>query len=566
MHQAIQKLAMAVLKYHLHDPGKIRLVRSLLALLIANNGSGPMSTKKREGKHGTPPFSVGAVARAILNALLDHSWFLKALQPVEVPGAECTSGTVSLSWPLESFLPVFDCIHQKPRNKTPICGSLRLEVLLLIQTLLDIEMSSQLISSCKGEQVLRESNLMALLLGGYNATLHREDLLSLKIIKTLDYRICSQSKQDLGCDGWHSLRRIGYLWGAVAMDVHMQGTLVPLILGSTEGHACNVTLDPLKHAIQLVKERMPLVDHQCCAMSLMYYPENRFLTSLEVNSGIGLNCENSSLHNVYDPVYLLPFCQSALAAGWMGVVEFWYSGLLGLCLRASAAKDRACRYLANFWEYTTLCLDSFLYNQRTNFLYAFCREAAKQAVISFQHMLSFHLLTDKVLLLMKLIEVYLLAVGDSFPRLSSITAIFLAEASLQLTRKQSNLHFLIEMILQKAVETNCTGLALFMSFLSVAGPRDSKTWILEMLRAGMLVRIQSCYLLCTWLGTRITANRKSRQSITVYGLQCWKFVHEIPYVAICAELGIKSFSRLDCSYADFMYIFACNRVQNPSIT
>lgn len=126
---------------------------------------------------------------------------------------------------------------------------------------------------------------------------------------------------------------------------------------------------------------------------------------------------------------------------------------------------------------------------------AFSRKVARQVIVSFHHTLSFHCLSDGVALLWKLIEVYLLAVDDSFPRLSSITAVFLAEASLQIAGKQTHLHVLIQIILQKALETKCTGLSLFTGFLSSAEPWNGQKWILEILMAGMAVGMQAQLIL-----------------------------------------------------------------------
>lgn len=359
MLQEIQNLAIEVMKHHLRDPENVHFVRSLLAMFIGKKSSSPRATNNRSARERKPFVAAGAVAREILNAVLDHSCFQNALVPEETPQAECVSETIGLSWPLESFLPVFDPVDEKPRSKIMTCSSLRLELLLLIQTLLDIEMSSQMIFNLNDEQAVKECNLMALLIRGYGATLQQEDVTSLRIVEALDRRIFSKSNPDSDYVGVLSLRRIGYIWGAAAKYLHTRNMLVPLILGPTKSYACAVSPHPPDYAIQLIKERMPFVDHQCCAMALMYFPEDRHFNLLRMSRGAGSNFGESSVHVVYDPIYLLPFCQSVLGVGWMGPMEFWYSGLLGLCLRASAAKDRDCRYLPNILECIILHIGTF---------------------------------------------------------------------------------------------------------------------------------------------------------------------------------------------------------------
>ncbi|GMH32899.1 hypothetical protein BSKO_00733 [Bryopsis sp. KO-2023] len=457
-----EKLAMSVMKYALNSPGEIRVVRRLFASLIPKEAA---TTAQQDhemvdaGKSTTENPRAVLVAKKVLDALLSHSGFVAAQQPHKPPlSSSLTPGAANLVYPVGSVLSVMESDIGASRGSSDITvGTLRTELAVLIETLLNMQTEFGLKIDKNSAEISRESNLMAVLLVGYGASLSSEDIAVLHVLKLLDDRLGQRLNQGPASSSQNNpspLENLGYIWGNDALKLHLAGLLVPRI---------SATSSPLENDefCKLIWHTGPNAYHRRSGMTTVYFPELRTLDGFEGAEEIWGRAGACGFDGGCDPAFLLRFCKVVVDRG-VGKEDFWKSGLLALCLRASAAAD------------------------------AKLRKMAVEVVAKYRSWLSDSNLKESSGIL-HLLRHFLVAVGEADQKLPTVVSVFFAEACMQLTSKENAMHATISNVCMETEEWDVSAVPMWRKLSSCVDQNGGQGWMVNLLAAGMM-GTDSCML------------------------------------------------------------------------
>ncbi|VFQ63467.1 unnamed protein product [Cuscuta campestris] len=324
-----------------------------------------------------------------------------------------------------------------------------LELIKLLRVLFQV-MSRQVDhESAKGVGInLRD--LVFLLLSCYNATLCEVDI---EIYNLLNEIMSVSDSCAQGIAEWD------YLWGNAAVLVKKERELAQSV-------SCN--LGDAEETVECCKiqfrKNLP-IDPKMCAHTVLYFPYWRKSSSGIVNNAQKdfSDCTNKDYsaevknRYIYDPIFILRFSFHCLSMSYIEPVEFANLGLLAVSLASISSPDDDIRKLG----YAVL-------------------EKFKEVLEKCQK--------RKDLMGLQLLLSYLQnGVEEDWQKISSVTAIFIAEASLVLLNRSHDRYSTITKHLTRSPSMSFKGVPLFQdSFWSNSVSfRTDRLWILHLLYSGL---------------------------------------------------------------------------------
>ncbi|KAG8380519.1 hypothetical protein BUALT_Bualt06G0024100 [Buddleja alternifolia] len=425
----VEQFVKSFLLYRFGDPGTLKMLRIVLTSL----------------SHGK--FSCASV----IQLLLAHSQFAKSI------GLACQS-LVSTQFglvftPTQSILKSFviprtdldnlDCKSNKITSQQHLN---LLELVKLVRVLFHIYVQQREVN-CGEDMGINFRELVYLLLSCYGATCNEVDL----EIYNLMLEIESNDKSSSG-----TVAQMDYLWGLASLKVRND-------LEQEKDDSRNVEFFEEHRRIKF-RENIP-VDPKLCAQTVLYFPYNRFVNGGNFHK---LQTESSTVQHearsttadkmqIYDPVFILRFSIHCLSMSYIEPVEFASLGLLAVTFVSISSPDDDMRKLG--------------YEILAKFKSTLEKCQKKKDVRRLRLLLTY---------LQNGIE-------EPWQKISSITAVFLAEASLVLLDPSHDNYSTISKYLMNSPNANMKTIPLFQNFFwsSSISFRADRLWMLRLLYAGL---------------------------------------------------------------------------------
>lgn len=347
-------MARCVLLHSPTDVKRIKMIRILFSSLYSmSRGTTSISSGVDTGHTFIHQNRIaGDLASKIACELMTHSVFDTPIQGSESNGVQdLTHGASKLPRPADSILPAMGSEYEQIQGIGKQRVSLQTELILLLEALLIMKENFSKEHFLDESQASTYAHCLASLLMGYEATLSGKDIAALRVIHILNWRIYSYNRKsysDLFCK---PLVIAGYSFGVSARTLHLEGRLVPQFLMQSGSDVDRDSSDLFYESRRAAMEQRPVVCHSRCAMTTVYYPEGRSLNIDEEPEDFWMGVLASKKEGCYDPAFMIPFCETGLSQGWLKETDFWRSGLLGLCLRASSSEDATLRYFTNILQW-----------------------------------------------------------------------------------------------------------------------------------------------------------------------------------------------------------------------
>ncbi|XP_078434364.1 ribosome 60S biogenesis amino-terminal protein isoform X2 [Wolffia australiana] len=389
-------------------------------------------------------------AMEILELLLGHSKFINTIlwngSNIDLPAS--IDGGTSLQ-PLTSIFKLLDQIVVKVDDASFEIGDndkfifmRKLELIKLLRVLFSLKDPQENVS-------VDSTELISLLLSGYSATPSQIDLQVLYLMHEIE-----------SLEG-HSIAAMDYLWGKSAIEVRREN----IFSKSSSNSMAAIETEDERHQ-RLFRENIPLDSKRCMMTALNFCHKRAELT--ELTSLKSLLLENSldlkvsspkfcDTTQTYDPGFLLPFSIHCLRRRYIEPVEFARLGLLAVLLVSISSADEDIRRLG----YEALGI-------------------FKAILESFR--------SNRDILQLQLLLAYLQnGITEEYEKISSLSAIFAAEASFILLDMSHYCFQVISKFLLQSPKADFKDLPLF--HLSHASHsihfKANFSWILKLLYVGV---------------------------------------------------------------------------------
>ncbi|XP_059628326.1 uncharacterized protein LOC132271080 [Cornus florida] len=427
----LEQLAKSSFLHRFEDPATLKVLQSMLALLS-------------EGK-----FS----CIILLQLLVEHSQFASSIQSA-FKSSGCSQAGVIFR-PMSSILrslviPFTDHNVLDGKINPQTSGYMKqMEVIKLLRILFRFRANQWDFGSEK-DNGINSKELLFLLLSSYGATLNEIDL----EILTLMHEIESTNESNSG-----SIAEFDYLWGSAALRIRKEQEQA-----SADNITDNKAVEDFRRS--QFRENLP-IDPKLCAATVLYFPYDRTFSD-------GASCSNKLQHDnsenmlekhfansekvqKYDPVFILQLSIHSLSMGYIEPVEFASLGLLAVAFVSISSPDDGMRKLG------------------------------------YEALGRFKIATEKCqrrkdIKRLRLLLTYLQnSIEEPWQRIPSITAIFVAEASLLLLDPSHDHYSTISKLLVSSPGVNMKCVPLFHNLFksNSVNFKTDRLWILRLLYAGL---------------------------------------------------------------------------------
>ncbi|XP_019265752.1 PREDICTED: uncharacterized protein LOC109243298 isoform X1 [Nicotiana attenuata] len=427
----IEQLAKSSLLHRFYDPMTLRMLRAIISSVS-------------EGK-----FS----CISIIQLLLAHSQFAATIHSSHISAGHSHFGLIFTPLPsiMRSYVPCTDqdALDLKDYFKLSEERARQLELVKLLKLLFQIRAQQTDIDNVKDIGInLRE--LVFLLLSSYGASMSAIDL---EIYSLMDEIKLTNDLDEV------SMAKLDFLWGSALLKVRKENELVQTISRNlSEAEA----VDDYRRIH--FRENIP-IDPKVCATTVLYFPYDR-----TVGAGILRKPETDNpdfryaVHYtdvekicVYDPIFILRFSVHCLSMGFIEPLEFASLGLLAISAVSISSPDDDMRKLG--------------YEVLGRFKSALEKCQKRKDVMRLRLLMSY---------LQNGIE-------EPWQKISSITAVFVAEASFVLLDPSHDHYSAISAYLMRSPSANMKGIPLFQNFFWSSSTNfiAERLWILRLLYSGL---------------------------------------------------------------------------------
>lgn len=392
---------------------------------------------------------------SIIQLLLAHSQFAATIRSSHISAGHSHFGMIFTPLPsiMRSYAQFVDLDAHVLKDNCKLSEerAQQLELVKLLRLLFQIRARQCDVNNVKDIGIdLRE--LLFLLLSSYGASMRAIDLEIWSLMDEIN------STNDFG-EG--SMAKLDYLWGSALLKVRKENELRQTISSNlNEAEA----VDDYRRI--LFRENIP-VDPKVCATTVLYFPYDR-----TVGPGIlrepkkdypyfkyEVHYADAEKLRVYDPIFILHFSVHCLSMGFVEPLEFASLGLLAITVVSISSPDDDMRKLG----YEVL--------GRFKSLLEKCQKR-------------------KDVMRLRLLMSYLQnGIEKPWQKISSVTAIFVAEASYVLLDPSHDHYSAISKYLMRSPNANMKGIPLFQSFFwSISTNfRTERLWMLRLLCSGLNV-------------------------------------------------------------------------------
>ncbi|XP_058204610.1 uncharacterized protein LOC131318694 isoform X1 [Rhododendron vialii] len=423
----IEQLARLSLFHRFGDPSTLKMLRGVL-----------------------PSLSDGNSHILVLQLLLAHSQFAPSIHSCFQSSGGSQFGMIFR--PMASILRLLvvpstdeSALYGETRQqKTSEMYMKQLEVVRLLRALFCIQAQQRSFDFEKDTNA-NPRELLFLLLSSYGATLSEVDL----EIYSLMLEIESANVSNSG-----SIAEMDYLWGSAAIRIRKEREQEQ----DLSSHMMK-DVEAVEGRRTRFRENLP-IDPKLCAYTVLHFPHGRNV--VEVQHGDSddmneINYPNVEQIQTYDPVFILRFSIHSLLMGYIEPVEFASLGLLAIAFVSISSPHDEMRKLG--------------YEVLGGF---------KNALEKCQK--------RKDLMRLRLLLTYLQnGIEKPWQRIPSITAKFVAEASVILLDPSHDHYSTISKFLMGSARVNMKSVPLFANFLwsSSVNFRTDRLWMLRLLYAGL---------------------------------------------------------------------------------
>ncbi|XP_055805226.1 uncharacterized protein LOC129874030 isoform X2 [Solanum dulcamara] len=429
----VEQLGKSSLLHRFNDPMTLGLLRAIISSIS-------------EGK-----FS----CISIIQLLLAHSQFAATIHSSHISAGHSNFGMIFT--PLPSIMRSYvqfadqDVYDLKDNCKLSEECARQLELVKLLRLLFQIRARQCDIDNVKNIGInLRE--LLFLLLSSYGASMSAIDLEIFSLMDEIN------STNSLG-EG--SMAKLDYLWGSALLKVRKENELGQTISSNlSEAEA----VDDYRRI--LFRENIP-IDPKVCATTVLYFPYDR-----TVGPGIlkepkkdypdfryEVHYADAEKLRVYDPIFILHFSVHCLSMGFIEPLEFASLGLLAITVVSISSPDDDMRKLG--------------YEVLGRFKSALEKCQKRKNVMRLRLLMSY---------LQNGIE-------EPWQKISSVTAIFVAEASYVLLDPSHDHYSAISKYLMHSPNANMKGIPLFQTFFWSISTNfiTERLWMQRLLCSGLNV-------------------------------------------------------------------------------
>uniref|UniRef100_A0A5B6YI04 Nucleolar pre-ribosomal-associated protein 1 N-terminal domain-containing protein n=1 Tax=Davidia involucrata TaxID=16924 RepID=A0A5B6YI04_DAVIN len=431
----LERLARSSFLHRFEDPTTLKFLRNILTSLSG-------------GKFSCILF---------LQLLVAHSQFAPSIHSVSKSSGCSEVGVI--------FRPMFSILRSliipctdrnaldgKDNPQTSERYMKQLEVIKLLRVLFYFKANQSDIDSEK-DFGINSRELVFLLLSSYGATLSEIDL----EMYNLMHEIESTDESNSG-----NIAEMDYLWGCAALRIRKEREQEQAL--STDNMIDNKAVEECRK--NQFRENLP-IDPKLCAATVLYFPYDRTvsdgtlcLNKLQQDNSKDMlekHFTNVEKPQVYDPVFILRFSIHCLSMGYIEPLEFTSLGLLAVAFVSISSRDNEMRKLG--------------YEVLGRF---------KTALEKCQR--------RKDVMRLRLLLTYLQnGIEEPWQRIPSITAVFVAEASLLLLDPSHDHYSTISKFLMCSPGVNLKCVPLFHNFFwsSSVNFKTDRLWTLRLLYAGL---------------------------------------------------------------------------------
>ncbi|XP_059294589.1 uncharacterized protein LOC132047580 [Lycium ferocissimum] len=390
---------------------------------------------------------------SIIQLLLAHSQFAAAIRPSHISAGHSHFGMIFTPLPsiMRSYVPFTDedAFGLKDNCKLSEERARQLELVKLLRLLFQIRAQQCDINNVK-DIGINLGELIFLLLSSYGASM-----------SAIDLEICSlmdeiNSTNDLSKG---SMAKLDYLWGSALLKVRKENELRQTISSNlSEAEA----VDDYRRIH--FRENIP-VDPKVCATTVLYFPYDRTVAPGSLKEPkkyypdlrYEVHYADVEKLRVYDPIFILHFSVHCLFMGFIEPLEFASLGLLAITVVSISSPDDDTRKLG--------------YEVLGRFKSALEKCQKRKDVMRLRLLMSY---------LQNGIE-------EPWQKISSITAIFVAEASYVLLDPSHDHYSAISKHLMRSPSANMKGIPLFQTFFwSISTNfKTERLWMLRLLYSGL---------------------------------------------------------------------------------
>ncbi|KAH0771918.1 hypothetical protein KY290_015899 [Solanum tuberosum] len=392
---------------------------------------------------------------SIIQLLLAHSQFAATIHSSHISAGHSHFGMIFTPLPsiMRSYVQFadLDAYDLKDSCKLSEERARQLELVKLLRLLFQIRARQCDINNVEDIGInLRE--LLFLLLSSYGASM---SVIDLEIYSLMDE---INSTNDLG-EG--SMAKLDYLWGSALLKVRKENELEQTISSNlSEAEA----VDDYRRI--RFRENIP-IDPKVCATTVLYFPYDRTVGPGILKEpkkdypdfGYEVHYADAEKLRVYDPIFILHFSVHCLSMGFIEPLEFASLGLLAIAVVSISSPDDDMRKLG--------------YEVLGRFKSVLERCQKRKDVMRLRLLMSY---------LQNGIE-------EPWQKISSVTAIFVAEASYVLLDPSHGHYSAISKYLIRSPNANMKGIPLFQTFFWSISTNfiTERLWMLRLLCSGLNV-------------------------------------------------------------------------------
>ncbi|CAI9091124.1 OLC1v1026064C1 [Oldenlandia corymbosa var. corymbosa] len=323
----------------------------------------------------------------------------------------------------------------------------KLELVKLLRLLVNITSQQESFDS-RTRRDKKVKELVLLLLSSYGATTSEIDLEIYNLMNEIE--TVDQSHFELVAE-WD------YLWGSAAINV---STELERVQGLSSFHLQDDEVIAEQRRNRF-RENLP-VEPKLCLRTVHYFPYNRSAADLSPS-----NTDTDNFYQkhsgcsrkiyVYDPLFILRFGVHGLAMEYIEPLEFASLGLLAVAFMALSSPDTDIRKLGY------------------------------EAIVKFKSVLERCPKRKDVMRLRLLLSYLQNGIEEECQRIPSITAVFVAEASLILLDSSNHLHSSLSKALMRASGANFKGIPFFQEFFWSCSInfKTERLWMLRLLNSAL---------------------------------------------------------------------------------
>ncbi|KAL3520732.1 hypothetical protein ACH5RR_018881 [Cinchona calisaya] len=322
----------------------------------------------------------------------------------------------------------------------------KLELVKLLRVLIHI-MGQQHDFNSETSSGINLKELVLVLLSSYGATVDEIDSEIYNLVNEIEAIDRSVTE---------SIAKMDFLWGSASLKVRKEKEQEPDV-SSSNSYDNEVAEE--RRRIQF-RENFP-IDPKLCAKTVLYFPYDRFangsLSKLRTDDSDEGYSANSKKMQVYDPVFILRFSIHSLAMEYIEPLEFASLGLLAVTFISLSSPD------------------------------ADTRKLGYEAVVRFKSAVEKCQKRKDVVRLRLLLSYLQNGIEEECQRISSITAVFIAEASFVLLDSSLDHYSAISKSLMRSSGANMKGIPMFEEFFwsNSVTFKSERLWMLRLLNTAL---------------------------------------------------------------------------------